>query len=76
MMPEWYRRLDETYGALGLGGRFLLLFVAIMSASAVGRLVPDEYGFIVRFTVVAAVICLVLGGLVAGVALVRGPRPE
>jgi low affinity Fe/Cu permease len=77
MAPAWYRRLDETYRSLGLVARFLVLFVAIMTASTVGRMVPYDgtYRLAVQFAVMTAVMAAVLLVLVGGLAL-RRPRND
>jgi low affinity Fe/Cu permease len=74
MVPEWYRRFDEQYRSLGLVPRFLVLFVSISVASAIGRMLPYDgpYRLGVQVGVVTVVVLVVLVALVAVIAAVRG----
>ncbi|WP_254824001.1 hypothetical protein [Haloglomus halophilum] len=76
MVPEWYRRFDEQYRSLGLVPRFLVLFVSISAASAIGRMLPYDgpYRLGVQIGVVTVVVLVVLVALVAVIATVRGWR--
>jgi len=76
MVPEWYRRFDEQYRSLGLVPRFLVLFVSISVASAIGRMLPYDgpYRLAVQLGVVTVVVLVVLAALVAVIAAVRGWR--
>jgi low affinity Fe/Cu permease len=76
MVPEWYRRFDEQYRSLGLVPRFLVLFVSISVASAIGRMLPYDgpYRLGVQVGVVTVVVLVVLVALVALLAAVGGWR--
>jgi low affinity Fe/Cu permease len=78
MVPEWYRRFDEQYRSLGLVPRFLVLFVSISVASAIGRMLPYDgpYRLGVQVGVVTVVVLVVLVALVALLAAVGGWRDE
>jgi low affinity Fe/Cu permease len=78
MVPEWYRRFDEQYRSLGLVPRFLVLFVSISVASAIGRMLPYDgpYRLAAQLGVVTVVVAVVLVALVAAVAAVRSARDD